>query len=85
MAKVITFYALCEWDGGERHIPRKYIFSKEDAEKWDKEQDYKGTITKHEYIVYDDLEDLENNSKKKIKERALEKLTDEEKIVLGLK
>lgn len=35
--------------------------------------------------IFDSIEDFENNTREKIRERALAKLTTEEKIALGLK
>lgn len=43
------------------------------------------SVHKRIFTIFDTIEDFENNTREKIRERALSKLTVEEKIALGLK
>ena len=42
------------------------------------------SVTKRNLILFDSVNDFENNTREKIRERALAKLTTEEKLALGL-
>jgi len=44
---------------------------------------YRG-VWKKSTTIFDTVEDYENNTREKLRERALNKLTSEEKIALGL-
>lgn len=43
------------------------------------------SVHKRNFTIFDSVEDFENNSREKLRERALAKLTTEEKIALGVK
>jgi hypothetical protein len=43
------------------------------------------SVHKRVFTIFDTIEDFENNTREKIRERALAKLTVEEKTALGLK
>jgi hypothetical protein len=45
---------------------------------------YRG-VFKHTLTIFDSVDDFENNTREKIRERALAKLTVEEKIALGFR
>ena len=42
------------------------------------------SVHKRVFTIFDTIEDFENNTREKIRERALAKLTTEERIALGL-
>lgn len=42
------------------------------------------SVRKQIFTIFDTIEDFENNTREKIRERALAKLTAEEKMVLGI-
>lgn len=50
----------------------------------DKSKGYR-SMHKRVLTIFDSIEDFENNTREKLRERALAKLTTEEKIALGLK
>lgn len=82
--KQLTIWRIEEWDGGDRTIPNgDYLSNKEAAEEYNKKNKYNACF-EQTIRIYDSLQDMEENSKQKLKERALAKLTDEDKKILGL-
>lgn len=82
--KQMTIWRIEEWDGGDRTIPKgDYLSSKEAAEEYKKKNVYNACI-EQTIRIYDSLLDIEENSKQKLTERVLAKLTEEDKKVLGL-
>lgn len=66
-----------------------YFYKKEDAEKLVKKSNVPGSMSSchiaPETIIYESYEDYLENNPEAIKQRALTKLTEEEKRVLGLR
>ena len=79
--KTIEYWEVTEsFDRDSKHIAN--FSNKEDAEVCANgvyRSAYKKTFT-----IFDSVEDYENNTREKIRERALAKLTTEEKIALGV-
>jgi hypothetical protein len=55
-----------------------------DAKKVASKDSYR-SFTKRTFTIFDSIEDFENNTREKIRARALAKLSVEEKIALGVK
>lgn len=82
--KVITIYEICEWNGGDRHLPSGICFgSQEEVEKAIDVKQH-DTYRKATYKVYDSAEEYKMSQTEQFKKAALAKLTDLEKKVLGL-
>lgn len=80
--QTIEYWEVTEdYDRYSRHIAN--FFNEEDA-KACAEGIYRGYGLRH-ITIFDSLEDYENNTREKLRERALAKLTREEKLALGLK
>ena len=43
------------------------------------------SVYRHTIMIFDSVEDFDNNTREKLRERALAKLTREEQIALGIK
>ena len=82
--RVITLWEIHEWDGGDRQLYRGNCLANQEAADAYKASKRHDCVVKRVITVFDDLEDMEGNSPAKRKERALAKLSDEDKAVLGL-
>lgn len=82
--KIIKCWDIQGWDGGDRHNHRYYVATKEAAEQW-KEKNKFDEIYECEMVILDDLPEVEAFKNGELRKRALAKLTEEERIVLGLK
>ena len=82
--RVITLWEIHEWDGGDRQYYRGNCLASQEAADAYKASKRHDCVVKRVITVFDDLEDMEENSLAKRKERALAKLSDEDKAVLGL-
>ena len=71
------------WDGGDRHNFGFYIVPSVTDDEI-KERYPHSYIMNRKMIIYDNFEELEEDNVKKVREKALEKLTLEEKRALGL-
>ncbi len=82
--KIINCWDIQVWDGGDRHNHKYYVATKEAADAWMKKNTYDAVYEKQFIILdsYDELMDYKNGEARK---RALAKLTEEDKIALGLK
>lgn len=80
--KTMVVYSIRVWDGGDRCNHRFYLASKEEAEKWVKENNF-DSYWEEVITVYDTIEERETHIKNGAKKRALAKLTEEERKALG--
>lgn len=81
--KAIEYWAIEVWDGGDRHVHRHSVSSEAVAKEW-KIKNPHDYVVKRTLLIYDSMEELTDDHKRKIKEKALAKLTIEEKIALGI-
>jgi hypothetical protein len=82
--KIVTFYQINRFDGGDRHIPSDICFSNmEEADKFVSKNKYDDYV-KRQFFVYESSEEYIESNSKILKEKALAKLTDLEKKALGL-
>lgn len=82
--KIINCWDIQVWDGGERHNHKYYVATKEAADEW-KARHKHDLIYEKQFIILDNYEELMNYKNGEARKRALAKLTEEDKIVLGLK
>ena len=82
--QIIKCWDIQVWDGGERHNHKFYVKTEESARTWLEKNKY-DSIYEKEFVILDDLAEVEAYKNGELRKRALSKLTDEEKLVLGLK
>lgn len=81
--KIIKCWDIQVWDGGERHNHKYYVATKEAADGWKTKHKY-DIINEREIVILDDLIELEEYENGELRKRALAKLTEQERKVLGL-
>jgi len=82
--QIIKCWDIQVWDGGDRHNHRYYVATQEAAEQWKEKNKYDEIYFK-EFVILDDLSEVEAFKNGELRKQALAKLTDAEKVVLGLK
>lgn len=82
--KIIKCWDIQVWDGGDRHNHKYYVATKAAADEWMKNNKY-DMVYEHEFVVLDSWDELQDYKNGETRKRALAKLTDEERFVLGLK
>lgn len=84
--QIIELYEVGVLDGVDRVIPRFYFTDKVDADRYKSiPKNQHDSVFLKQFKVYTSFRDYQDNSDKAIRDRALAKLTPEEKMVLGLK
>lgn len=78
----ITLYEVQEWDGGEQHHGTGYAFR--DKALATKAAGIYGAVQEHEFCICETIEDLADGKEAKKRQKALSKLTAEERQILGL-
>ncbi len=81
--QVIECWNIQEWDGGERHNHAFYLTDMAEKDKYLKAHKH-NIATKQTLVFFDTLQEVEDNEYKKVKDRALAKLTPHERKVLKL-
>jgi hypothetical protein len=76
-------YSVQIWDGADRHNHKFYLSSKAEAEKYVAKNTYE-RFSEVQLEIFDTIEEAEGAQVEKVRERALKKLTDEERRALGL-
>jgi hypothetical protein len=82
--KVIKCWDIQVWDGGDRHNHKYYVATKEAADEWKAKNKF-DEIYEKEFVILDNWDELQAYKDGELRKRALAKLTDAEKVVLGLK
>lgn len=82
--KIIKCWDIQVWDGGDRHNHKYYVATKEAADAWMAKNKF-DTVYEKQFIILDSYEELMNHRNGESRKRALSKLTEEDKIALGLK
>ena len=80
--QIVKCWDIQKWDGGDRSDHAFYLKSTEEKDVYLKNNKYDYAF-ETTFIIFDTLEEMENNTKEKVKERALAKLTAEERAILG--
>lgn len=78
----LTLYRIDEWDGGDRHYPSNYYF-RDEADAEEVAGAY-NMVTKVVMSISDTATDYTLAKEETLREKALNKLSNEEKRVLGL-
>ena len=80
--QILKLYDVLVWDGGDRHNHKFYLTSEEEAQRYLKANTY-DAVYERTIEIFDTLEEWNDWNQGKIKERALAKLTAEERRALG--
>jgi hypothetical protein len=79
-------YSIQQWDGGENQNHAFYLTSEKEANRYLADPKHKHDLAIPTVLrIFDTVEQSLNFTNKAIKERALAKLTEEEKYILNLK
>ena len=81
--KIIKCWDIQVWDGGDRHNHKYYVATKEAADEWKAKNKFDEVYEK-EFVILDSWDELEAYENGELRKRALAKLTDAERKVLGL-
>ena len=82
--QIIKCWDIQTWDGGDRHNHKYYVATKGAADEWKAKNKYDEVYEK-EFVILDSLDELTEYENGELRKRALAKLTEAEKKVLGLK
>lgn len=82
--KTIHLFEILTWDGGNRHNTTGIAFDNHDAGEAYKNANKFDTIFERQFIVISSLDELKAVQEEQTRLQALEKLTMEERRVLGL-
>lgn len=82
--QIIKCWDIQVWDGGDRHNHKYYVATKEAADEWMAKNKY-DMIYEKEFVILDSWDELQDYKNGELRKRALAKLTEEERIVLGVK
>lgn len=82
--QIIKCWDIQVWDGGERHNHKYYVATKEAADEWMAKNKF-DSVYEREFVILDSWNELQDYKTGELRKRALAKLTDEEKLVLGVK
>ena len=82
--KIIKCWDIQVWDGGDRHNHKYYVATKEAADEW-KFRNKFDEVYEKEFVILDSWDELKEYKNGELRKRALAKLTEEERIVLGVK
>ena len=82
--KILKVWDIQVWDGGDRHTHKYYVATKEAADEWIEKNKY-DMIYEKEIVILDSWDELQDYKNGELRKRALAKLTEEERIVLGVK
>ena len=82
--QIIKCWDIQVWDGGDRHNHKYYVATKEAADAWKAKNKFDEVYQK-EFVILDSWDELQEYQTGELRKRALAKLTDAEKQVLGLK
>ena len=82
--KIIKCWDIQTWDGGDLQHHKYYVATKEAAQSWLANNKY-DTVYEREFVILDSLDELTEYENGELRKRALAKLSEAEKKVLGLK
>ena len=82
--QIIKCWDIQTWDGGDRHNHKYYVATKEAADAWLSKNKY-DSVNEREFVILDSLDELTEYENGELRKRALAKLSEAEKKVLGLK
>lgn len=83
--EILKLYQLYQWDGGEREVPKNVYFkTKTECDNYKKERKHASfrEVTLH---IFDSFSEYKESDTESVKAGALAKLSDLEKLALGIK
>jgi hypothetical protein len=80
--QIIKCWDIQVWDGGERTNHKYYVSTEEAALQWKKMHKH-DTIYEREFVILESFEEITEYDNGELRRRALAKLTDAERKVLG--
>lgn len=80
--RIIECFDVQRWDGGDHTNHYCFIANEKDAKYVAREEH--GSYFKRDFVVHDNIADLQHWNNGELKRQALAKLTTAEKIALGL-
>lgn len=80
--QVLKLYSVQVWDGGDRHNHKFFLTNKAEADRYIKDNTY-DAVFEQTFEIFDTLDEWKEWNTGKVKERALSKLTAEERRALG--
>jgi hypothetical protein len=80
--QVLKLYSVQVWDGGGRHNHKFFLTNKDEADRYIKDNTY-DLVYEQTIEIFDTLDEWKEWNTGKVKERALSKLTAEERRALG--
>lgn len=80
--KIVECWEVLSWDGGERHNHKFFLLDPAEAERWKREHVH-DSIRHRVFEFFDTVSEAEDNETVKVRERALAKLTAQERKALG--
>ena len=83
--QVENLVSVQEWDGADRHYHRFYLRDIETAKRYKAEVDKFCHLHEVSLIICDNLQDVAEWKNGDLKRKALAKLTEADKTILGLK
>ena len=81
--KVIECWIVEQWDGGEFHIPKFYLATKDEANKY-KDKHMHDNVRPVVLTIYDSVEESEANDTRTLRRNAIAKLSPLERQALGI-
>lgn len=81
--QIIKCWDICVWDGGDRCNHKYYVKTKEAADMWVANNSY-DSVYETEIVLFDGYDEIMSWRNGEVRQRALDKLTNEEKLALGV-
>lgn len=80
----LTYYVIQKWDGGSNHYDTDIAFESEyEADRFLKDNRY-DSYREHNVVIYKNINEYYDGESERKKQKALKKLTEEERKILGL-
>lgn len=80
--QIVECWEVLSWDGGDRHNHAFFLLNKESADAW--QQAHKHDVIRHRvFEFFDTVREAQDNQTEKVRERALARLTAQERKALG--
>ena len=83
--RTLTIWKIEECDGGEHQYFKGNAFDTQEAANAYKAKHPRNAVVKQTILIFKDMDDMQENTRAKLRESALAKLTEAEKHALGLK
>lgn len=81
--QVLDVKEVGKWDGGDRHNFAFYVKKEVSDEAIKEAHGVHCSITPRTIVIFDDLQEVADNSRAKLRRRAWEKLSPQERLAIG--